>query len=423
MAINRTIGPGFQGISIKKLPDIEQYYLPNGMAVSEINLGTQDIIRIDIVFDAGRYFEHSKLSARLCAQLLKEGTITRSSRELSERIEYVGASLRTYANLDHAVVSLISLPWHLETLLPLLVEILMEPAFPAEEFLKTIRTNQQSLEYELAKADVQAYRNLTEKIYGFDHPYGYNSTPSMYEGIVLDDVTMHFNRCYNINESKVILSGKIDHSTRRIIEQYLSTIQRAGIGEQPIHLIQSADYGLSKYPMHSTIQTSYRFGFLLFNRNHKDYPFMYLFNTILGGYFGSRLMKNIREEKGYTYNIYSSLDLMNESGYFYIAAETSHNMLDPLRKEIFLEIERLKNEYVSEQELMMVKNYLFGSLLNYLDGPFNVAKTWKNLWLAGLTMLDFQYFLQQIEAASPYDIMAMANKYFDISKSYEVICG
>jgi predicted Zn-dependent peptidase len=423
MAINRKIGPGFHGISIKKLPHIDQYFLSNGMDISEINLGTQDIVRIDIVFKAGRYFEHTKLSARLCAQLLKEGTITRSSRELSERIEYVGASLRTYANLDDAIVSLISLPWHLDIVLPLLVEILTEPAFPEEEFLKTIRTNQQSLEYELAKADVQAYRNLTEKIYGKDHPYGYNSTPSLYEGIFLSEVSEHFNRTYNINEAKLILSGKIDDSTRRLIDKFLSKINRPGVSQIPLHPIQSDAFGLSKYPMHNAVQTSYRFGFLLFNRNHKDYPLMYLFNTILGGYFGSRLMKNIREDKGYTYNIYSSLDLMNNSGYFYIAAETSHDMLDPLRKEIFLEIDRLKKEYVSEQELRMVKNYLFGSLLNYLDGPFNVAKTWKNLWLAGLSMADFQQFLNTIESASPYGMMEMANKYFDIEKSYEVICG
>jgi len=423
MAINRKTGPGFQGISIKKLPDIEQYALSNGMQISEINAGTQDIVRIDIVFQAGRYFEKSKLSARLCAQLLKEGTITRSSRELSEKIEYVGASLRTYANLDHAVVSLISLPWHLEAVLPLLVEVLMGPAFPEDEFIKTIRTNQQSLEYELAKADVQAYRNLTEKIYGTDHPYGYNSTPTLYEGILLDDVVRHFNHCYHVNDAKVIISGKIEPDIRMLIDRHLSDIRRTGKTEKPAHIIKAAPFGLSSFPMHNTVQTSYRFGFLLFNRTHADYPYMYLFNTILGGYFGSRLMKNIREDKGYTYNIYSSLDLMNESGYFYIAAETSHDMLDPLRKEIFLEIDRLKKETISEQELLMVKNYLFGSLLNYLDGPFNVAKTWKNLWLSGLDLLDFQHFLQQIETANPYDMQAIANRYFDVSRSYEVICG
>jgi predicted Zn-dependent peptidase len=175
--------------------------------------------------------------------------------------------------------------------------------------------------------------------------------------------------------------------------------------------------------MEHAVQSSYRMGFLLFNRQHPDYPLMFLLNTILGGYFGSRLMKNIREDKGYTYNIYSAMDLMSASGYFFIAAETSSKSIESLRKEIFFEIKRLKDQRVSDRELKMVKNYIFGVLLNYLDGPFNVAKTWKNIWLSELDMSYFNRFIQMIEEADPMQIMETANRYFPEDNFYEITCG
>lgn len=420
--LNRKIGPAIQNISIQKLPEIERYTLDNDLRISEINMGTQEIIKIELFFDAGRYFETTKLSSRLCAQLIKEGTLHKSSREIAEEIEYVGASLRTYANLDHASISLISLPKHLDRVLHLLVEMLSEPLFPKDEFEKTVRTNQQSLKYELAKSDVQAYRILTEQIFGEHHPYGYNSTPELYDTAHLIDVKKHFESTFHINQAKMIVSGKISSKTRKLIQQQFSRLNSVSPKVKANHELTGSPFGQKKVEVSNHVQMSYRMGFLLFNRKHKDYPLMYLFNTILGGYFGSRLMKNIREDKGYTYNIYSSLDLMNASGYFYVSAETSPDLIDKMRHEIFLEIERLKTDLVSDQEFNMVKNYLFGSLLNYLDGPFNVAKTWKNLWLSDLSLDDFRFFLNQIQSANQQDIQLIAQQYFDKERTYEVIC-
>jgi predicted Zn-dependent peptidase len=148
---------------------------------------------------------------------------------------------------------------------------------------------------------------------------------------------------------------------------------------------------------------------------------MVVLNTLFGGYFGSRLMSNIREEKGFTYGIYSSLSPEINSGSFIIHTETGRAVVDDAIKEIYHEMDVLCNEAASEDELLLVKNYLLGGLLGDLDGPFSILQRWRTLILNGF---DEDYFNSNIniyKTVTAKELQLLAQKYFDRNAFCEVV--
>ena len=150
---------------------------------------------------------------------------------------------------------------------------------------------------------------------------------------------------------------------------------------------------------------------------------MYVLNTILGGYFGSRLMENIREDKGYTYNVYSLLDSMRMDGCFYIGTEVSNDFVDPTIEQIYLELERLIKEPIPEEELTMVRSYLMGYFLTMLDGPFNVAELVKTQIIDGLPDHFFNDLVRKVKQISAEELQTLAQKYFVKDELWEVVVG
>jgi predicted Zn-dependent peptidase len=176
-----------------------------------------------------------------------------------------------------------------------------------------------------------------------------------------------------------------------------------------------------RLPFPGAVQSAIRIGSPLFNRLHEDYNGMYVLNTILGGYFGSRLMTNVREEKGYTYNIYSSHDAMLYGGYLSIGTEVGLAFTEPTLREIYYEMDRLRNEPVGEDEMEMVRNYLLGNLLTNLDGAFNIAEVVKTFVTEEVPLNFFDDLVKSIKTISPEELMALANKYFRKEKMWEVV--
>ncbi len=196
-------------------------------------------------------------------------------------------------------------------------------------------------------------------------------------------------------------------------------------GKPALHFESSENYPPKKIkiPLPNSVQTAIRIGSRLFNKRHQDYNTMYLLNTILGGYFGSRLMNNIREDKGYTYNIYSSIDTMQRDGCFYIGTEVGNEFVESTKEEIYKELNILQNELVGEQELKMVRNYLLGNLLTMLDGPFNTGEILKTMVLDELSRQDFDNLVNTIKYISAEEIQMVAKKYFNRENLWEVVVG
>ena len=420
---NRKKAPIIQDISNLRLPNTQKISLDNGIPVYILNMGTQDILKLEMVFYAGRPFENKKLLGRATARLLKEGTPQYNSQEIAEKIDFYGGTLTTPVNLDTSSIVLYSLKKHFEKLLTLVNQLLYHPTFPEKELNNYIRNSKQNLQVDLSKNDVLAYRQITELIFGAQHPYGYNSVFETYDNLNREDLQAHHQKHYTAENCVFFLSGKVDESVILLLNQYLGQSQLAGKSSpKSLPYIHKAPEQI-KIDKKDSVQTAIRIGRRLFSRRHPDYQAMFILNTILGGYFSSRLMANIREDKGYTYNIFSSLDTMRYDGYFMVGTEVGNEYVDATIKEIYKEFELLQQEPIDAEELAMVQNYMLGNLMTMLDGPMNVSEVIRTLVLDDLPFEEFGNLVQLIKQISPKQIQTLAQKYLDKNAMWEVIVG
>ena len=420
---DRSIQPSIQEVSEIRLPKIHEHILDNGIPLYEVNMGTQEVLKIEVIFNAGRPFEDQKLVSRTTAGLLREGTVKRKASDIHEMVDFYGGSLSSPIDLDTSNIVMSCLKKHFETLLGILTEVITEPAFRKDE-LEIFKKNRiLTLKEDLTKNDVVAYRMVTEKIFESSHPYGYNSNEDLYNGLTQASLFSHHKKNYTAANCKIIVSGKTDSNTIALINKFLGKNVPQGTASQNNIIATSSIPQKLKIKTPDSIQTSIRIGCRLFNRSHKDYKQFYVLDAIFGGYFGSRLMTQIREKEGFTYNVYSSLDPLLFDGYFYVGTDVGNGSVEPTIKSIYREMKKLREEPVGKEELRMVQNYLMGFLLTTIDGAFSVAELVKMIKIQGLPETYISDLAKTIKTIKPEEIMVMANKYLREENMWEVVVG
>lgn len=421
--IKRNRPPRIAPIRAIDTPQVEVLHLDNGVPLYFSDMGTQEVLRIEAVFRAGRPYETKQLAAMATASQIREGSKTRASAEIAETFDYYGCEFSSPFHMDTANFSLVALNKHLGAVLPLMGEILSEPAFPEKELDHFIKRNQQKLLVDLSQNDVIAYRHITEKIFGANHPYGYNSLPEMYTALEVADLHRHFERTFTTGNCLLFASGHVRQEAITQINRYLGQAIRKGPAVPPSFSIQETVPEKARISRPKTLQTAIRIGRRLFPRTHPDFPGMYVANAVLGGYFGSRLMSSIREEKGYTYSIYSSLETLCFDGFFYIATETGNDVVQETLDLIYQEIQSLQDRLISVKELNMAKSYLMGAFLTDVDGPFNTMDLVRSLAGDQLPVSFFQDTVRAVQEITPEEIRSLAQRYFSREAFWETIVG
>ena len=420
---DRTQAPHISKIEKIDFPQPVRYTLSNGTPLWVLDTGVQDIIKLDMFFNAGRPYETKKLVARATSKLLLEGTKKHSAHQIAEILDFHGTTLASPVDLDTSSLILYSLGKHFPKMLDMVCEILTEPSFNEEELNLFKQNTIQKLKFNNSKCDIRAYRQVTESIFGPDHPYGYNSSPEMINDLKRADLVNHFAKLYNADNCTLMASGKVTPEHIHLIDQKFSAVLGHGEKAQPnLDLVIQKPRRIDDY-VPEAVQTSIRIGRRLVNRSHEDYNGLYILNTILGGYFGSRLMMNIREEKGYTYNIFSSLDTMLYDGYFYVGTEVDNKYAEKTIQEIYSEMERLKVDLVDDIELEMVKNYLMGNLLTMIDGPMNSSEVVKAFLINKLPFGSFNHLIYKIQTIEAEELRTLAVKYLNRERMWEVVSG
>lgn len=420
---DRKQSPIIHEISELRLPEVQNYHLSNGIPVYEVNMGTQDIMKLEVIFEAGRPFEQKHSVARATATMLKEGTHQHKSAEIAEFFDFYGASIGVPYNLDNSSFTLYALSKHLETLLPMVAEILTQASFPETELSSLVERYKQRLQVDLNRGDVVAYRELTELIYGAKHPYGYNSSKAGFEALLSTDLRQHFSSHFHAGNCTIVLSGKLGKDTADLLEKHLGQIPKK-VASTAIPFPEIVDAPRKVYiPHNDKSQSAIRIGRILFNRKHSDFPALYVLSTLLGGYFGSRLMMNIREQNGYTYGVYSSLDTMRHSGFMYIATEVGNEFIEPTLEEIYKEFRVLRETEADAEELQMLRNYLMGTFLNALDGPFNSSELVRALVLDNLPLDYFHNLIHTIQTITPKQLQNLAQQYLKEDDFWQVVVG
>lgn len=421
--LNRKIAPALQEIKNYQLPPAVVHTLDNGIKVYEVNTSSEEVIKLEIIFHAGRWYEEKKLVSRATSSMLREGSKNRSAAVIAEHIDFYGGSIRFPSNLDTSHLQVYCLTKHLENILPVVSEILEEPLFPQKELQQYIQRSEQNLKVDLEKNDTVAYRQITEMIFGNEHPYGYNSSFKHFKELSRDDLIKHYQKNYVSDNCLIFISGKTKKNTIPLLNKYLGNSIRKGFSKKTEFISRPSQDLKWSMQKKDSLQSAIRIGKQLFDRHHPDYFKFFFLNTILGGYFGSRLMQNLREEKGYTYNIYSTIDAMLWDGYFMIGTEVHHEKRETALKEIYSEFQRLREEKVEEEELEMVRNYLLGTLLTAVDGAFNIADVTKTIVLNNLSQSYYQDLIQTIKSVTADDLQQLAQNHLQQESFYEVIVG
>lgn len=424
--INRKVAPPIQDATsfTFELAPVDHYIWSNGTPLYALKAGTQDVVQIDWIFDAGLWFEQRTAVAQTVAALLKNGTSTKSALQINEAIEYYGASLKVAANNDYAIVTLHCLTKQLPFLLPIVKEILSDATFPDSELELFKQNAYQRLAISLKQCDFVANRNIDAFLFGKQHPYGRFTEPSDLESLNAQSLRDFYRKHYLQGKCRVFVAGTFGKEHLDMLEQFFGKEQREvsetalrasaiidSVASKGKHFIQNDPNGVQ-----AAIRIARRFP----TRKDPDFTPMLVLNTILGGYFGSRLMSNIREEKGYTYGIYSHIYNYKHDGALLIATEAGRDVADLTIKEAYYEMNRLQQERIGDEELGLVKNYLLGNILGDLDGPFSLIQRWKNIILNDLP---FDYFDSQIETyksiAAP-QLQELAQKYLSVTDYYEL---
>jgi predicted Zn-dependent peptidase len=261
-------------------------------------------------------------------------------------------------------------------------------------------------------------------LFGEGHPYAPVASPSFYDTITLEDVKSHYKSYYLPSRMSITASGFIDAEVIQLIEENFNATW--GVSNN-IDTINNYQLPIAEKKVfiekEGANQNAVAIGKLFPTQNHPDYPGIKLLCTILGGYFGSRLMSNIREDKGYTYSIQASPISFLHNGVFLVFAEVKTDKTDETVNEIFYEIEKLNTELIKEEELIPIQNYMLGRILEDFDGPFSRAQTFASLREVNM---DFEYYnklINAIKTTTPFAIRELAQKYLKPESLCTTIAG
>lgn len=424
--MNRTIAPAIKDavefdITLKPY---EKFTLDNGIPVYVVKGDEQDTLQLEFIFPAGSWYEQESQVAAATNFLIKNGSTKHNALEINESIEYFGAYLNRNSYHENATYTLHCLTRHTEDLLPLLQEVILDPAFSADELATYQQNMKQRLAVNLQKCDFVANRYIDKYLFGEFHPYGRVSTMMAYDALQPESLRAFYQKHYSYNNCKIFVAGHLPENMIAMLNKYFGSTQWNGETTllRPELPIQTADERKHRiFNDENGVQGAVRVARHFPNRYHPDFPKMMVLNTILGGYFGSRLMSNIREEKGYTYGIHSQLYNFRQTSALNIQTEAGRDVCEATIEEIYKELQNLQNEPVPEEELSLVRNYMIGSILGDLDGAFQVIQRWKSLILNDLDENYFNNNIRIIKTITAEELQHLAKQYFTPSDFYELV--
>lgn len=426
--INRTTAPRIvDAVDFKlNLKSCERYVLDNGVPVYAINAGAEEVLMVELVFFAGNCYEEKNLVAASANYLIKNGTAKKNAFQINEHFEYYGSYLNRACFNETSTITLHCLNKHIDVLLPVVQELITDSVMPADELSVYQQNMKQRLSVNLKKCDFVAGRLIDSCLHGEQHPYGRFSTHEEYDALNREELLRFFNDYYKNGQCIIFVAGKLPVNLQELLNKYFGGIpltkpDPAGMPVKALNPSGKTGQGRRIKNDPNGIQGAIRIARPFPNRHHPDFQKVMVLNNIFGGYFGSRLMSNIREDKGYTYGIFSYLQNHVQHSAWVISTEAGKDVCEATIQEIYKEMKALRDEPVDNEELQLVRNYMMGTILGDLDGPFQIIARWKNYILNGL---DGNYFYESINIIrniSPEELQALANKYLNPEEFYELV--
>lgn len=423
--MNRAIPPRIILPDQINIPTPQVYKFGNGNQLVAINAGTQDVAKVEIIVGAGTRYQEKMLAARSTAALLSEGTAKLTSQQIAENLDYLGSFSEAIATHDFASLTLFANNKQLDRSLDILSEMFYSPSFPENELEIHRKKSKQVFIVSEEKVATLARRAFYKKIFGNGHPYGQYAQVEDFDAITRSDLVRFHTDNYLGNSLFIVISGRISDNEVGLVEKYFgSSIKKPNPANCALPGIELGSAAQVFTEKSDSLQNAIRIGKATISRNHPDFPSLMVLNTVLGGYFGSRLMSNIREDKGYTYGINSMLVPFSQASVWVIGTQVGCEYSTDTVSEIYKEIERLKNEEIVADELDLVKSYLMGEVLRTFDGPFAISESFAGIY--EYNNFDFSYFnrtIETINSVTSKQLLNIANKYLTYEGMVESVAG
>ncbi len=421
--INRSKRPKFKLTQNINLPQIYSIELNNQVPFNYINDKRQEIIHIILNFKAGSWYQPKPLVASTTIDTITEGTRTKTSEEIAQLLDYYAVFWKTKRTNHYSFIDIKVLNKNLEAALQIFQEILTEATFPEDEIKLYLFNEKQDYIIDLEEVETQARILFHSAVYGKKHPYGASAKLEDFDNVQRQDVIEFYDTYYNRKNLHIFAGGYVDDKAIKLINKYLTTIKDGTPAREIKYKFEPQEEKYIYKAKEDSLQSAIFIGNKTINHNHPDYFYLYFTNYLLGGYFGSRLMQNIREEKGLTYSIWSYLTSYIYSGEIAIEASVKKENKDLVLEEIRKEIKKLREKGATPQEIKTVQNVALSNLLRLIDGIFSINSYLAQLYRLNTGISYFQRYIDTVNNIDNKKIIEIANKYLCFDDFYKVVVG
>lgn len=418
--LERKIAPPFVKTNSLHLPESNSISLSSGLKLRLIDGVQQNVLKVDLVFKAGKWFEPKVGLSHFTAQMLEKGTSTKSAAEISEILDQLGSHFEISPGFDFVSVSIYSLKDKISKILPIFLDILTAPSFPEKEWVQLQNITLQNLKVNEEKTGFLASKYIRKNIFGEAHPYGSSVDETHIKDISVHDMANYFQSTFKAQEIYIV--GNLNNSEVSLL---VNSFNQLSVSKENTSSIRNPIEGSAHQHIEkkNSVQSSIRLGKKSLLKSDTNYFDLQILNHVLGGYFGSRLMKNIREEKGLTYGIYSSINAFQNESLLTIGADVDSTNLALTIREIKSELKKLRTKEIEPQELTLAKNHFIGSLQSDMANPFSVAEKIKNIQIFNLPEDFYQNLIDRVDQITSSEIKQAAESHFHEESFFDVTVG
>ena len=414
--LDRTVIPKFYSPEFKSFASPITSALSNGIKLYSFNSGDQEVFKLELIFPVGTYLSSNPAVPSLCLDMLLEGTKSKSASEINNALDFYGAFLNFNSGIDNTIITLFGRSAFLGHLIPLLAEIISDPIFEDNALNKHKVQMSQKLLINEEKTSYWAPRMLRKSVFGASHSYSRRISSDEINKTTRDNLVDYHQKFLGCALQSIIIAGSFEEKE---VTQLLHASFNGFQSDFKIKNIDSPSSGSPKIEtkeLKDTSQASIAIGKLAIDNTHKNYADYAFMTKVFGGYFGSRLMKKLREEEGLTYGIHAFNNQLRGGSYLQISADVEINSVDKSVELILAEIDKLKQEDISLHEIDTVKNYMIGEYVNDSNTVFDFAELYKKLILQKLPDDYYQKFYSRVSNIEPGVVQSMAIETLDIEQ-------
>jgi zinc protease len=421
--IDRLAPPSTYDIEHYLLTKPNQVVLKNSIKLFQFKNINLNLIHFTIRIKGGLIFENQKYLSQACFNLLKESSENRTASEMDEILDFYGATWYISVNVEYISIHWIIPKTNCHLLLPTLIDILLNPVFKEENLERFKKKKIKDLEYNELKYSYRANQLMYQSMFEEDTPMGTLLNKTHINELTIHQIKGFYSTCFNASNITVFVAGNIDNSLEHIMNQSFSQIPNGVISNPISNLKVNFNPQLIVENRDDAMQSSFilcKKGVSFLSDSRRDFSFL---TTLLGGYFGSRLMQNLREKNGYTYGVQNGSMYFRNESIFSIDCDVKVDKTKNAIEQCFIEMQRLQTEEVSDEEIKNVKRYLQGTVLRDVDGVVAFMKKFAFWNRFGIDENEFEKFMNSLNHINKEMIINCAKTHLQHDDFYTIIVG